>query len=102
MTEGEARAKLSEFRVQIDDVDRRIVELLNERIEVVEEIGRVKRHANLPVYEPKREDQVYENVRASNHGPLSQEAVRRIFERIIDESRSIQRVRMQEQEEQKK
>lgn len=99
MNQDEARAKLDGFRVKIDDVDRRIVELLNERTTIVEEIGRVKRHANLPVYEPKREDLVFANVRESNRGPLSQEAVRRIFERIIDESRSIQRARMQQSEE---
>jgi chorismate mutase-like protein len=95
MTQDEARAKLSEFRVLIDDVDRRLVSLLNERTRVVEEIGRVKGHANLPIYEPKREDQVFANVCGSNSGPLTQEAVRRIFERIIDEMRTIQRVRME-------
>ena len=95
MNQDEARAKLDEFRVQIDDVDRRIVALLNERTSVVENIGLVKRDARLPIYEPKREDQVFQNVAACNHGPLSPDAVRRIFERIIDEMRSIQRVRME-------
>jgi chorismate mutase-like protein len=94
MTKEEARAKLDEFRVLIDAVDRRLVDLLNERTRVVEDIGRVKRHAELPIYEPKREEQVFANITGSNHGPLSQEAVRRIFERIIDEMRTIQRVRM--------
>ncbi|MBZ5619782.1 MAG: chorismate mutase [Acidobacteriia bacterium] len=94
MTQEEARRKLEEFRVQIDEVDRRIVALLNERTLVVEDIGRVKRQAQLPIYEPKREDQVFANVTHSNHGPISQEAVRRIFERIIDEMRTIQKVRM--------
>ena len=98
MTQDEARAKLSEFRVLIDDVDRRIVELLNERTRVVENIGRVKRQAKLPIYEPKREDQVFANVTGCNQGPLSPEALRRIFERIIDEMRSIQRQRMQHME----
>jgi chorismate mutase-like protein len=91
----EARAKLEEFRVLIDSADRRIVELLNERTRVVEEIGRVKREARLPIYEPRREDQVFANVTESNRGPLTAEAVRRIFERIIDEMRVIQRVRME-------
>lgn len=95
MNQDEARAKLEEFRVMIDDVDRRIVALLNERTSVVENIGLVKRDARLPVYEPKREDQVFANVTACNQGPLSPQAVRRIFERIIDEMRSIQRVRME-------
>jgi chorismate mutase-like protein len=94
MTADEARAKLEEYRVLIDDVDRRIVDLLNERTRVVEEIGRVKRHSDLPIYEPKREEQVFANISNHNRGPLSPEAVRRIFERIIDEARSIQRVRM--------
>jgi chorismate mutase-like protein len=95
MNQDEAREKLEEFRVMIDDVDRRIVALLNERTGVVENIGTVKRHANLPIYEPKREDQVFANVIESNRGPLSAAAVRRIFERIIDEMRTIQRERMQ-------
>lgn len=96
LTKAEAREKLEEFRVLIDDLDRRIVELLNERTRVVEDIGRVKRQAQLPIYEPKREDQVYANIsRASADGPLTKEAVRRIFERIIDEMRMVQRVRME-------
>ena len=94
MTPEEARNKLEESRVLIDDVDRRIVALLNERTRVVENIGRVKRQTSLPIYEPKREDQVFANISASNRGPLTEEAVRRIFERIIDEMRMIQRVWM--------
>lgn len=94
MTEAEARALLDQFRVQIDDVDRRIVALLNERTAVVENIGRVKREAKLPVYEPKREDQVFANISSANQGPLTNHSVRGIFERIIDEMRSIQRQRM--------
>ncbi len=95
MTQDEARAKLEEYRVLIDDVDRRIVALLNERTQVVERIGEVKREARLPVYEPKREDEVFANVTSANHGPLSLDAVRRVFERIIDEMRTIQRLRME-------
>jgi chorismate mutase len=62
---------------------------------VVEEIGRVKRASDLPIYEPKREEQVFANVTRSNQGPMSGDALRRIFERIIDEMRKIQRVRME-------
>ena len=94
MTPDEARAELEKCRVLVDDVDRRIVALLNERTSVVQEIGRVKRQTNMPIYEPKREDQVFANISASNRGPLTEEAVRRIFERIIDEMRMIQRVWM--------
>ena len=95
MTKEEAIARLEEFRILVDDVDQRIVELLNERTRVVENIGRIKREAKLPIYEPKREDQVFANVTGANHGPMTQEAIRRIFERIIDEMRTIQRLRME-------
>jgi chorismate mutase len=89
------KTKLEEFRVQIDDVDRRILTLLNERTRIVQQIGRVKQKARLPIYEPRREDQVFENVTQNNSGPLTPEAVKRIFERIIDEMRGIQRAQME-------
>lgn len=96
MSEPDAREALTHWRVQIDEVDLRILELLNERTRVVEEIGRIKQNAALPVYEPKREDQVYLNVTTNNPGPLPNDAVRRIFERIVDEMRGVQRRRMEE------
>jgi chorismate mutase len=98
MTIEEARAQLEEYRVAIDEIDRRLVALLNERTEIVHCIGRVKGEVQLPVYEPRREDMVFANIAAANHGPISNEAVRRIFERIIDEMRGIQRDRMQKTE----
>lgn len=94
MTREDALARLEEFRVGIDAVDLKILALLNQRTSIVEEIGRVKREADLPIYEPKREDQVYANVTDNNTGPLPPEAVRRVFERIIDEMRQVQRQRM--------
>jgi len=95
MTPDEAQERLEELRLSIDDVDKRIVELLNERTNVVQEIGRVKRMARLPIYEPKREDQVFANISACNSGPIPNQGLRRIFERIIDEMRTIQRLRME-------
>ena len=95
MTLEEALKALEEYRVAIDAVDLRLLALLNERTRVVEEIGRVKRAAQLPIYEPRREDQVFENVTTHNAGPLTPDAVKRIFERIIDEMRTIQRIRME-------
>jgi chorismate mutase-like protein len=95
MTREEALRKLEGFRSRIDAVDCNILLLLNERTKVVEEIGRIKQKAQLPIYEPKREDQVFENVTRNNAGPLTSQAVRRIFERIIDEMRIVQRDRME-------
>jgi len=87
--------ELSGCRERIDRVDLRIVELLNERTIIAEEIGNIKKRANMPIYEPKREDQVFANVTASNRGPMPNDAVRRIFERIIDEMRRVQKARME-------
>jgi chorismate mutase-like protein len=98
MTLDFALAALAECRGRIDDVDLRILALLNERTKIVEEIGRIKREVHLPIYEPKREDEVFRNVTDSNSGPLPAEAVRRVFERIIDEMRVVQRVRMEDPE----
>ncbi len=85
---------LTECRDRIDDVDLRILTLLNERTEIVTTIARVKAEAQLPVYEPRREEEVFRNVAGGNRGPLSQDAAKRIFERIIDEMRKFQRERM--------
>jgi chorismate mutase len=95
MTLEAALKALEAYRVLIDAVDLRLLELLNERTRIVEDIGRVKRAARLPIYEPRREDQVFENVTTHNRGPLTPEAVKRIFERIIDEMRTIQRLRIE-------
>ena len=96
MTPEDGLKALAGFRDRIDDLDRRILELLSERTRIVEEIGRVKRHLSLPIYEPRREDEVFENVTSHNTGPLSAEGVKRVFERIIDEMRNVQRLRMLE------
>jgi chorismate mutase len=97
MTEQDAKAALYDCRSRIDAVDRRIVELLNQRTVIVEEIGRIKQTMQMPIYEPKREDQVFENVTANNSGPLTSQAVKRIFERIIDEMRVVQKTKMEKE-----
>ena len=62
---------------------------------MVERIGQVKQECAMPVYEPKREDEVFRNVMEHNGGPLPPDAVKRIFERVIDEMRTLQKLRME-------
>ena len=95
MTNEPALEALAQCRERIDALDLRILALLNQRTRIVEEIGRLKRQLRLPIYEPRREDEVYDNITGHNGGPLSAEAVRRVFERIIDEMRAVQRERME-------
>jgi chorismate mutase len=87
---------LSNCRERIDAVDVQLLELLNRRTAIVEEIGRIKQALELPIYEPRREDQVFANVLHHNRGPLTAEAVKRLFERIIDEMRNVQKLKMVE------
>jgi chorismate mutase-like protein len=95
MAEINPEAELARCRARIDDVDLQLLALLNQRTMIAQEIGRIKQSASLPVYEPKREDLVYQNVTSNNQGPLPNDAVRRVFERIIDEMRKVQRDRME-------
>jgi chorismate mutase len=88
---------LEEWRGKIDQIDRKLVELLNERSRCVLEIGRMKKGDGMALYQPDRERQVLEGVERANRGPLSEAAIRRLFERILDEARSIERTAMQEE-----
>ncbi len=85
---------LAEWRKKIDDIDLHLVALLNERARYAEEIGKVKLSLGLDAYSPEREEEVMENVLRANQGPLSPQAIRRLFERIIDESRALERQAM--------
>lgn len=96
MEQNQTADRLADCRREIDAVDVRILELLNQRTRVVEEIGRIKRSLAMPIYEPRREDQVFRNVTDNNQGPLPADAVKRIFERIIDEMRRVQQLRMEQ------
>ena len=82
---------IADWRKQIDDLDRRLVELLNERAKAAREIGKLKRNTNMPVYEPDREKVIFENVRKANRGPLPDGELRQVYERIIDVMRNLQR-----------
>jgi chorismate mutase-like protein len=96
MTREEAVRALGEYRSIIDALDLRLLELLNERTRVVEQIGRAKESVGMPIYEPKREEDVFRNVTDHNRGPLTDDALKSIFERIIDEMRTLQRMRRQQ------
>jgi chorismate mutase len=82
---------ISDWRTKIDELDRRLVELLNQRASAAVEIGRLKRNTDLPIYEPEREREVIANAQRVNGGPLSGRDLAQIYERIMDVMRSIQK-----------
>jgi chorismate mutase len=85
---------ISEWRRRMDEIDKKLVELLNERSHCALEIGRIKHEQGIPIYQPVRESEVLSNAEGNNKGPLSHAAIRRLFERIIDEARSAERSAM--------
>jgi len=82
---------IEDWRKKIDEMDRKLVELLSERARAAVAIGKLKRDTSLPIYEPDRERVVFENVQKVNRGPLAGRDLVRIYERIIDVMRNVQK-----------
>jgi chorismate mutase len=79
------------WRSKIDSLDEQIVQLISQRAHAAKAIGELKRATNIPIYEPSREQAVFEHVRAVNSGPLPDAELLHIYERIIDVMRTLQR-----------
>lgn len=94
-------ASIDDWRDTIDEIDKKLVALLNERARCADEIGKIKEQMGMEAYSPKREKEVIENIIRHNAGPLNTMALRRLFERIIDESRKLEREAMSERKKQK-
>lgn len=88
---ADAEKDLNRLRDAIDRVDEVLVRLLNQRAKYAVEIGALKGELGLPIYAPDREKQVLQHVEQTSAGPLEIAAMRRLFERIIDETRRVER-----------
>lgn len=84
--------EISDWRKQIDEIDPKLVELLNQRATAAREIGRIKRNLDMPIREVDRERLVLRNISRANRGPLADTDLHLIFERIIEIMRNIQKV----------
>jgi chorismate mutase len=87
-----AEAEIEGWRQRIDSIDQQLMRLLNSRSACAVEVGKLKRALGLAIYSPEREAWILERVMRENPGPLDPTAVRRVFERIIDESRRLERL----------
>jgi chorismate mutase len=83
--------ELERCRKQIDEIDEQLLKLLNARARCAVEAGHWKKEHHQPVWQPQREAEILHHVVQSNPGPLDDAAIRRLFERIIDEARSLER-----------
>lgn len=91
LDQATAQGELERLREAIDRVDEVLVRLLNQRARYAIEIGEIKGALELPIYVPDREKEVLRHADDISEGPLQRDAVRRLFERIIDESRRVER-----------
>jgi chorismate mutase len=90
-----AELSLEALREEIDRIDEVIVRLLDSRARCAYAVGRVKRERGLAIYEPAREAAVMAHVKDVNArlgGPLDGDAIMRLYERVMDEARRIQRI----------
>lgn len=84
---------IDEVRLKINQLDAQLLKIFNERAALALKIGEIKKQLNLPIYDPKREKLIFERMKQENPGPLDDEAIVRMFERVIDESRRLERIR---------
>ena len=84
-------SSLETLRKQIDELDGKIVELLNVRARIVVEIGKLKQQSNTPIYSPDREKMVLEKVRRLNRGPLSDRCLEAVYRELMSGSFALEK-----------
>ena len=84
---------INDYREQIDSLDRDLLRIFNERAALALKIGEIKKTLEMQVYDPSREKRIFDAMTASNPGPLDNSAIVRLFERVIDESRTLERIK---------
>jgi chorismate mutase len=89
---------INEIRKRIDLLDDVLLRIFNERARLALEIGHLKKELNLPVFDPSREKRIFARMKEDNPGPLDDEAIVRMFERVVDESRRLERITSHKEE----
>jgi len=83
---------IDEIRQEIDRLDSELLRIFNQRADFALKIGKIKKRLGLPVYDPAREKNIFQRMKEENPGPLDNQAIVRLFERVIDESRRLERI----------
>ena len=90
MTDADLQEKVRELRERVDEVDRELIRALNERARVVQELARIKAEAGVPIFDPKREEEILQRAVEYNEGPIYDSSMRDIFELILHRIRDIE------------
>jgi chorismate mutase len=97
LRENGGAVEINEVRKRIDLLDDVLLRIFNERARLALEIGHLKKGLGLPVYDPSREKRIFVRMKEDNPGPLDDGAIVRLFERVVDESRRLERIMSQEE-----
>ena len=89
---GNECMNIDDLRTEIDRLDDELLRIFNERAQMALKIGLIKKEISLPVYDPAREKRIFKRMKEQNPGPLDDQAIVRLFERVIDESRRLERI----------
>ncbi|MCD6526245.1 MAG: chorismate mutase [Desulfuromonas sp.] len=84
---------IDDIRQEIDRLDNELLQIFNRRAEMALKIGHLKKELDIPVYDPEREKRIFTKMGEANPGPLDNNAIKRLFERVIDESRTLERIK---------
>lgn len=84
---------IDDYRKEINRLDSELLRIFNERAALALKIGEIKKEMSIPVYDPAREKRIFDAMSEANPGPLENAAITRLFERVIDESRRLERIR---------
>ena len=82
--------RISELRDRVDEVDRELIRILNERARIVQEMVALKGEAGRPLFDPKREEEILRKVAEQNEGPIYDTSMREIFELILHRIRDLE------------
>ena len=83
---------IDDFRCEIDRLDSELLKIFNKRAHLALKIGELKKISGLPIFDPGREKKIFQRMKDENPGPLDDQAIVRLFERVIDESRHLERI----------
>jgi chorismate mutase len=83
---------IDDLRSEIDRLDSELLRIFNQRASLALRIGELKKEAGLPIFDPGREKRIFQRMKNDNPGPLDDQAIVRLFERVVDESRRLERI----------
>jgi len=89
---------IDDIRLRIDLMDDVLLRIFNERARLALEIGHIKKEMGMPVFDPAREKRIFARMKEENPGPLDDGAIVRLFERVVDESRRLERIMSHKEE----